>query len=113
MLPVWLRFGLYGCLGWSAEIIWTAITNCNRDRRLRGYSYLWMFPVYGLLALLYDPCHVFVSHLHFPLRAVVYGMGFLLVEYIAAAVLHILLGCVPWDYNKSAPGHLFNVKGAF
>lgn len=110
MLPLWLRFGLYGCLGWSAEIVWTALTNAC-DKNLRGHSYLWMFPIYGLLALLYDPMHVFVAHLHFPLRAALYGIGFLLIEYLAAAVLDLLLGTVPWDYNRSAPGYRWNIRG--
>jgi len=70
-----------------------------------------MFPIYGLLALLYDPLHVFVAHLHFPLRAALYGMSFLLVEYLSATALAAALGSVPWDYNRSAPGHRWNVKG--
>lgn len=111
MLPLWLRFGLYGCLGWSAEIVWTAITSSERNKELRGHSYLWMFPIYGLLALLYDPFHHLVSHFHLPLRGTLYGACFLLVEYMTAWLLEIALGCVPWDYRRSAPGHRWNVKG--
>ena len=110
MLPLWLRFGLYGCLGWSAEIVWTALTG-KRDKHLRGHSYLWMFPIYGCLALLYDPIQAFICEFPFPLRAGMYGIGFLLIEYLSAWTLDWSLGTVPWDYNRSKPGYRWNVKG--
>ena len=52
-----IRFLLYGLLGWCAEIVWTALGNfvAERDWRLAGVSYLWMFPIYGSIAFLYEP----------------------------------------------------------
>lgn len=97
MLPLWLCFGLYGCLGWLAEIAWTALTVGELDKHSRGHSYLWTFQIYGLLALFNDPMHVLVEPLSFSLRATLYGMGFLLIDYFAGAALDVVLGDVPWD----------------
>ena len=49
-----IRFVLYGLLGWAIEIVWTALGStvggAQRSWRLAGTTYLWMFPIYGLLA---------------------------------------------------------------
>ena len=56
-----LRFVIYGILGWCGEIIWTAarekLGGQQRDWKLRGTTYLWMYPLYGLIAPLYEPLH--------------------------------------------------------
>jgi len=55
------RFCIYGLLGWCFEVFWTAVTEKawgkQTDWRLVGHSYLWMFPIYGLLAPLGEPLH--------------------------------------------------------
>ena len=55
------RFLLYGFLGWGAEVFWAAVEdNClrrTRDWRLKGQSYLWSSPLYGLIVFLFEPLH--------------------------------------------------------
>lgn len=99
-----IRFVLYGLLGWSAEVVWSAVTERlqgkQRDWRLLGHTYLWMFPLYGLLAPLYEPLHDFLRPWHWFMRGVIYLLGFWLVEYASGWLLRRLTGKCPWDYSQ-------------
>lgn len=98
-----VRFVLYGMLGWCVEIVWTALrstaTREQRGWRLAGVTSLWMFPIYGLLAPLYEPLHTALRPQPWPLRGLVYGLGFLTVEYVGGWLLRRLVGVCPWDYT--------------
>lgn len=105
-----IRFVLYGLLGWAIEIVWTALGStaggAQRGWRLAGTTYLWMFPIYGLLAPLYEPLHDAIRAWPWPLRALLYGLGFLAVEYAAGWLLRRLTGACPWDYTGRCRRHL-------
>ncbi len=105
-----IRFVLYGLLGWCIEIVWTAlsstVTRTQRGWRLVGTTYLWMFPIYGLLAPLYEPLHDAIRAWPWPLRGLLYGLGFLAVEYVAGWLLRRLTGACPWDYTGRSRWHL-------
>ena len=98
-----IRFVLYGLLGWAIEIVWTAlgstVSGAQRGWRLAGTTYLWMFPIYGLLAPLYEPLHDAIRAWPWPLRGLLYGLGYLAVEYAAGWLLRRLTGACPWDYT--------------
>ena len=97
----WGRFAAYGLIGWCAEVLFTGIHDFvrNRDKRLPSRSSIWMFPVYGLLAPLYEPLHDAVRDKPAPIRAAAYGIGFLVVEYGTGRVFRKLVGQAPWDYS--------------
>lgn len=105
-----IRFVLYGLLGWAIEIVWTALSStvggAQRGWRLAGTTYLWMFPLYGLLAPLYEPLHDAIRAWPWPLRGLLYGLGFLAVEYVAGWLLRRLTGACPWDYTGRCRRHL-------
>ena len=105
-----IRFVLYGLLGWAIEIVWTALSStvggAQRGWRLAGTTYLWMFPIYGLLAPLYEPLHDAIRAWPSPLRGLLYGLGFLAVEYVAGWLLRRLTGACPWDYTGRCRRHL-------
>src|SRR5215210_4344357 len=105
-----VRFLIYGALGWCVEIVWTALGTTldpeRRNWRLVGVTYLWMFPVYGLLAPLYEPLHDGIRAWLWPLRALIYGLGFMAVEYVAGWLLRKFTGSCPWDYTGRARWHL-------
>ncbi len=105
-----IRFVLYGLLGWAIEIVWTALSStvggAQRGWRLAGTTYLWMFPIYGLLAPLYEPLHDAIRAWPWPLRGLLYGLGFLAVEYAAGWLLRRLTGTCPWDYTGRCRRHL-------
>ena len=96
-----IRFVLYGLGGWCGELLYTAITTSllQRDWRLQGVSYLWMFPIYGLLAPLYEPAHDLIRHLPWLGRAGIYALGFTAVEWISGWLIGRLIGRCPWDYS--------------
>lgn len=97
-----IRFFLYGLGGWCGEIIFTALTDSlpNRDWRLTGTSYLWMFPIYGLLAPLYEPAHDLIRDIPLVGRAVIWSLGFTLVELVSGWLIARFTGRCPWDYSE-------------
>jgi uncharacterized membrane protein len=104
------RFLVYGALGWSSEIIWTAarkkFTGATQDWLLMGETSLWAFPLYGLIAFLFEPLHDLLRPDNVLVRAAVYLVGFWLVEYVGGWVIWKLAGSKPWDYRKSPGGSL-------
>lgn len=104
-----IRFVIYGLLGWCVEVVWTAVSERlrgqQRDWRLLGHTSLWMFPLYGLLAPLYEPAHDFLQPWHWFMRGVVYALGIWAVEYASGWLLRRLTGKCPWDYSYLR-GHL-------
>ena len=100
---MWIRFVIYGMLGWCAGIVWTAIEDRVRGDvsgwRLRGSVSLWVFPLFGLLAVLYEPLHDGLRSLPWFMRGATYALGFWLVEFAAGWLLRKLLGDCPWDYS--------------
>src|SRR5213079_3078393 len=95
-----VRSLIYGLLGWALEIIWTALpTRRPVDWQFKGYTFLWMFPIYALVGPLYEPVHERLRLAPWPLRALVYTAGFLAVEATTGLLLRRLLGRCPWDYT--------------
>jgi len=96
------RFAVYGMLGWAMEIGFTAVTQQfegSGDRRLQGHTYLWMLPLYGMAAVLFDPIHNRVRKRSAPVRGVAYASGFIAAEYASGWALRRLTGVCPWDYT--------------
>jgi len=106
---VWIRFCLYGLLGWCLEVVWTAVTGLRQDGktdwRLRGRTSLWMFPIYGLLAPLYEPAHDSLRAWPWFMRGMLYLLGIWLIECLTGWLLRRLTGQCPWDYSHLR-GHL-------
>jgi uncharacterized membrane protein len=97
-----IRFVLYGLGGWCGEIVFTALTDSlpRRDWRLVGTSYLWMFPIYGLLAILYEPAHELIREVPLLGRVVVWSIGFTVVEWLTGWLIARFTGRCPWDYSN-------------
>jgi uncharacterized membrane protein len=98
------RFLLDGFLGWSAEVFWSAVEdNCllrAQDWRLKRQSYLWSFPLYGLIVFLFEPLHSAVRPLPWAARGLIYVVGVWTVEYAAGWSLKRAFGYCPWDYTS-------------
>lgn len=109
-----LRALLYGLLGMSGEVVFTAITasliGWNRrpgnppapNWRLEGYSYLWMLPVYAVSGLLYERMMLALRAANVPLlaRGVFYMLAFFAVEVVVGWLIERLIGVCPWDYRE-------------
>lgn len=96
-----IRFVLYGLGGWCGEVVYTALTESlpKRDWRLVGVTYLWMFPIYGLIAPLYEPVHNAIRGLPWFGRAVIWALGFTAMEWLAGWLIAQVIGRCPWDYS--------------
>jgi hypothetical protein len=93
------RAAVMGCVGVAVEVLFTAFTEPQGGKRLIGYSYVWMFPVYALLypgLLLLRPL---IGAWWWPWRGCAYAAGIMLVELIVGLVLHAALGEAPWEPN--------------
>jgi uncharacterized membrane protein len=98
------RFVAYGLLGWCAEVAFTGVGGFveSRDRRLMSKTSLWMFPTYGLIQPLYEPVHdALRERAPGPLRALIYGLGFLGAEYLSGVALRRTIGAATWDYSHA------------
>jgi hypothetical protein len=92
---------VYGALGVAAEIVFTGMRGAaaNRDWRLEGHSYLWMFPIYGSAAYLFEPLHDRLRGASIWQRAAAYSAGIMSIEYVTGIALRRAVGAVPWDYT--------------
>ena len=95
-----------GICGWCLELIWTSLHSLSRrDYKLIGHSSIWMFPIYGLAAVI-GPLSVRLRHWPVLLRGCFYGAGIMLVEFISGSILRLFSLC-PWDYSKTP----YNISG--
>ena len=93
---------MYGVLGWAMEIGFTAVSqqlDGTGDRRLQGHTYLWMLPLYGMSAALFEPIHGRVRRRRAPVRGAAYASGFIAAEYASGWALRRVTGVCPWDYT--------------
>jgi hypothetical protein len=96
------RFVAYGVGGWVFEILFTGVKGPRRDGNLRleGHTYLWMLPVYGSAAYLFEPLHDALRERPWWQRGLAYTTGFFAMEAASGSALQRLTGEVPWDYRR-------------
>jgi hypothetical protein len=85
------------CVGMAAEIVFTAFTSGKRDRRLIGYSYVWMFPIYALLYPGFWLLLPRVGAWAWPLRGALYAVLIMIIELLTGLALRGALGEAPWE----------------
>ncbi len=100
---------LLSCVGVAAEVVFTALTARKRDRRLLGYSYIWMFPIYALLYPGFRLLLPLLGAWAWPLRAVFYAALIMAVEGATGLVLRAAVGEAPWEPEYR--GHTWAVAG--
>ena len=82
------------------EILFTSLGGLLRgDLLLNGHTSIWMFPIYGLAAVI-GPLSVRLRHWPVLLRGCFYGAGIMLVEFISGSFLRLFSLC-PWDYSNA------------
>lgn len=98
------RFLAYGLAGWCSEIVTTGIRSRGRDGnwRLTGTTYLWMLPIYGVAAVLFEPAYAEARRrdLPWPVRGALWTAGIFAVEAASGEALRATTGEVPWDYSR-------------
>ncbi|MDD3705478.1 MAG: hypothetical protein PHC45_05390 [Clostridiaceae bacterium] len=93
------RFVIYGLAGWIAETIFTGVGSLFRgDLTLHTWTYIWMFPIYGLMILL-EPVHDNIRKYPVVIRGGVYTIIIFGIEYTTGWIIRQLIGICPWDYS--------------
>ncbi len=103
-----LRFYLWGTLGLSTEIVFTALVDVYHALRdhtpinwgLTGHSYVWMFFIYGVGAVLFPLVHRHLRGFQLLLRIFLVALGIFVVEFITGFILDKLTGHCPWQYTS-------------
>lgn len=85
------------CVGVAAEVLFTAFTAPAGGKRLIGFSYAWMFPVYALLYPGFALLRPHVGAWPWPARAALYAVLIMSVELATGLVLRAALGEAPWE----------------
>lgn len=109
MSPAAWQFIILGVIGITAEVFFTAIKDFAKTRHLRlhGFSFIWMFPLYGLLSIVFPIVSPWIAHYSWLIRGTIYMMGIYLVEFIAGWTLTTLTGDHIWNYSH----HPFHLRG--
>ncbi len=102
---------VFACVGVALEVAFTAVVDFTRtkDWRLRGQSYLWMFPIYALVPVFLSRLHPLVGGSALPVRLLVYTALVYAVEYLSGWLLRRLTGACPWE--KGYLGRRWAVHG--
>ena len=94
------NFAICGLTGWCMEIIYTSLGSFRKkDLKLMGNTSVWMFPIYGLAAVIGE-AYPLLKKCPTLLRSGIYGVGILSVEYMSGSFLKRHNLC-PWDYSKA------------
>ena len=103
-----MQFILCGLVGWIAELILTGLRDPFKNKRfsLTSTTYLWMFPIYGLLAFVYPPLRDILGSNPWYIRGLVYMLVFYMVEYATGWILLKVTGDYVWRYTSK-----FNLNG--
>ena len=94
------NFLICGLTGWCMEILFTSIGSlCKSNRKLIGRTSIWMFPIYGVAAII-CPVHKLIKNLPAICRGGIYSAGIFTCEYVSGSLLKRHNLC-PWDYSDS------------
>jgi hypothetical protein len=96
-------------IGITLEIFWTSIINSIKvsDLKLTGKTYLWMFPVYAIVPLIYILILPNFNHTNIFFRGIIYMLAFYLLEFISGWLIKKLVKVSPWNYE----GYSINIFG--
>jgi len=88
-------------VGVTMEIFWTSILDAikNKDPKLTGTSYLWMFPIYAVVPFFYVLVLEYFPDTNIFLKGFIYMSLFYLLEFVSGYIVKTLVGVSPWDYN--------------
>lgn len=88
---------LLACVGVAAEVVFTALTGAKRDKRLMGFSYVWMLPIYALLYPGFRLLLPLVGDWAWPLRGALYAALIMACELLTGLALRAAVGEAPWE----------------
>lgn len=86
-------------VGYTSESAFSAIHDIVRHKPVAPRTSPWMIPIYALIQPLFERAHNQMRDRPALVRAAMYGVGFLAVEYTTGAILRRWRGRAPWDYT--------------
>lgn len=91
------------CVGVAFEVFFTALTEprVREGWRLKGQSYVWMFPIYALVVPFFKVLDPRFGSWPWAARAPLYVAVLYAVEYLTGWLLRRLTGRCPWDYGDA------------
>lgn len=94
------NFCICGLTGWCMEILFTSAGSLlKHDKRMIGQTSLWMFPIYGMAAVI-SPLYKLIKEKPVLMRGSIYTLGIFSFEYLSGTFLKKYHLC-PWDYSDS------------
>lgn len=94
------NFFICGLAGWCMEIIFTSLGAFQKkNMKLIGRTSIWMFPIYGMAAVI-DPIYHHLKGVPAFFRGIIYSIGIFICEYISGSILKKHDLC-PWDYSHA------------
>lgn len=121
-MPLGLRLLFYAGLGVTSEVIFTALCarlgvvltpdldepEARTGLRLKGHSFVWMVPIYGLGLLLFEVVHDALRADPWVLRGLAYVAMLYAIELGASLLLIRLTGAHVWRWvgRGSLGGHI-------
>lgn len=100
LLTFFHNFIRCGFTGWCMEILFTALDSLRRrDMTLKGFTSIWMFPIYGCAAV-FSPVSRLLKGKAFWIRGLAYMSMIFSGEYLTGRILEKRRLC-PWDYSRS------------
>lgn len=100
-----IKCGVAGC---CMELFWTTLGGIKKkDYKLIGHTSIWMFPIYGMAAMIKPVSGKLKMRNKDALeRGLIYTMGIYAIEYTTGMLLKKKNRC-PWDYSESK----YNING--
>lgn len=121
-MPLWFRFLFYACLGLAGEVVFTAVCarlgvvltsdmddgDARAGWRLKGHSFVWMIPIYGVGLLVFELAHDALRAQPWLLRGLVYVGSLYAVELAASLLLIRMTGAHVWRWvgRGNVGGHV-------
>lgn len=103
-------FVIFASVGVTVEVVFTAIARFRKsqDNSLKGYSYIWMIPIYGLAYPLLAIAENYYEAVHLLIRGVAYTLILYILEYMFGLFLRKILGKCPWEDNYKGSRYSVN-----
>src|SRR3989338_3054874 len=97
----WFKILFFALLGMGLENIWTGIYGFikNRDVTLRGYSNVWVLPVYGIGAWAFGFFIGVLQNAAWWVRGLIYVVLIYAIDYLANFTIERWTGANPWPYE--------------
>jgi hypothetical protein len=94
-------FLILSFFGVGIEVIFSSIHDYvrNKDISLKGRSYLWMFPLYGIWGLVIGPLYNLIEVIPFIIRGFIYLAVIFAGELSYGYLLKLIIKKCPWEYK--------------